>query len=284
MKTAPKRLTVLAVNDDAGVLELLSVVLEHEGYEVITASGGPRALELAFQLEPDIIISDVVMPEVDGFELCRRLKADERTASIPVLLASAVRTGESDSLNGLKAGADDYLEMPFRRQELLVKVARLTERHRVGRHYRELVEKAVDIIYTRDMQGRITSINEAGARFFGRPASELIGMSLVELVGAEGVAEDIAATNEMLSDEPMRVTHRVKDADGVERYHEAMMTLVRDAQGRPDSVRGVVRDITESRVAAEALRESEERYHSLFNQSFEGIFLFDATTKRILEA
>src|ERR1051325_4169189 len=100
MKTIPTRMTVLAINDDAGVLELLSVVLEREGYKVLTATEGARALEIAFQIEPDIIISDVVMPEVDGFELCRRLKADARTASIPVLLASAVRTGASDSLNG----------------------------------------------------------------------------------------------------------------------------------------------------------------------------------------
>src|ERR1044072_2042542 len=145
--------TILVVNDTVEVLELLTLLLSHEGYRVVSAADGRRALELARQSEPDIVISDVVMPEMDGLEFCRRLKEDARTRDVPVLLVSAVRTGEEDSLTGLVAGADDYLEIPFRRQELLVKVARLAERHRVERHYREIVEQAADIIYTRDMQG-----------------------------------------------------------------------------------------------------------------------------------
>jgi len=193
MNTAPTNPTVLVVNDEPNVLELLTVLLEREGYRVSAAESGTRALELAFDIEPDIIISDVVMPLMDGFELCQRLKEDARTAFVPVLLMSAVRTGAADSLNGLVAGADDYLEIPFRRQELLVKVARLTERHRVERHYREIVEESADIIYTRDMDGYVTSINEAGARFFGRTAEEMVGVPLSELVGPERAARDIAS-------------------------------------------------------------------------------------------
>ena len=116
---------------------------------------------------PDIVISDVVMPVMDGIELCRQLKRDARTADIPVLLISGIRKSDEDSLDGLVAGAADYLELPFRHEELLAKVARLTERHRVEKHYKQIVEQAADIIYTRDMQGLVTSINEAGTRFFG---------------------------------------------------------------------------------------------------------------------
>jgi PAS domain-containing protein len=75
-------------------------------------------------------------------------------------------------LEGLTAGADDYLNVPFRNEELLVKVARLAERHRVEKHYRRIVEDAADIIYTRDMDGYITSINTSGGAFFGKPAHE----------------------------------------------------------------------------------------------------------------
>src|SRR5215213_5756950 len=202
MKPDATRPTVLAVNDEPKVLELLTVLLEHEGYKVLTAAGGQRALELAAAAEPDIVVSDVVMPEMDGLEFCRRLKQNPQTSGIPVLLASAVRTGKRNSLHALKAGADDYLEMPFRRQELLVKVARLTERHRVERHYREIVEQAADIIYTRDMEGRLTSINEAGARFFGRPAAELVGAPLSALLGEEAAAADIVEAEEQASAEP----------------------------------------------------------------------------------
>src|SRR5215210_1484210 len=250
MNTAPTNPTVLVVNDEPNVLELLTVLLEREGYRVSAAESGTRALELAFDIEPDIIISDVVMPLMDGFELCQRLKEDARTAFVPVLLMSAVRTGAADSLNGLVAGADDYLEIPFRRQELLVKVARLTERHRVERHYREIVEESADIIYTRDMDGYVTSINEAGARFFGRTAAELVGVPLSELIGTEAAARDIAETQQSGAQAQLRSTSCLKDAQGVAHYLEGIMTLVRDAQGKPLGVRGVVRDITE-RMKAE---------------------------------
>ncbi len=284
MKPDQMRPVVLAVNDEPKVLELLTVLLEHEGYRVVTANNGQSALELAFSLEPDIVVSDVVMPQMDGLQLCRLLKQDPRTSGIPVLLASAVRTGKRNSLSALTAGADDYLEMPFRRQELLVKVARLTERHRVERHYREIVEQAADIIYTRDMEGCITSINEAGARFFGRPVAELVGASLNDLIGEEAAAKDSNATEASASGETFRSVHCVADAQGAPHYLEGISTLVSDAEGSPVGMRGVVRDITERVHAEQAMRESEERYRSLVEQSSDGIILIDPETKRILEA
>jgi PAS domain S-box-containing protein len=255
---------ILAVNDEPAVLELLTVLLEHEGYRVVAASSGRQALELASSVEPDIVISDVVMPEMDGLELCRRLKQEPRAGSVPVLLMSAVRKSGEDNLEGLNAGADDYLDIPFRRQELLVKVARLTERHRVERHYREIVEQAVDIIYTRDMQGRITSINEAGARFFNLPASELVGQHLSALLGDEIAAADIEETLKDDSGQPLRSVHCLKDAQGVPHYLEGLLTLMRDATDQPTGVRCVVRDITERWLAQEALRASEEKFKAQY--------------------
>ena len=273
IKTEQMRPTVLAVNDEPKVLELLTVLLEKEGYKVVCTDNGQRALELATSLDPDIVISDVVMPEMDGLDLCRLLKQDARTAFVPVLLASAVRTGKRSSLNALTAGADDFLEMPFRRQELLVKVARLTERHRIERRYRELVEQAADIIYTRDMEGCVTSINEAGARFFGRPISELVGAHLSDLLGEKAAAEIISETKEHTSDKPLRWVQWVKDAQGIQHCLEGMITLERDTEGKPLSGRCVVRDITERKRAEEALRESEERYRRLVELSPETIIV-----------
>jgi PAS domain S-box-containing protein len=284
MKAPHHSPTILAVNDTPDVLELFTVLLEREGYRVTTASNGRRALELAFSIEPDIVISDVVMPEMDGLEFCRRLKQHPRTADVPVLLVSALRTANEDSLKGLIAGADDYLELPFRRQELLVKVARLTERHRVERHYREIVEQAPDIIYTRDMDGYLTSINEAGGRFFGRPASEMAGAHLRELVGAEAAASDIAKTKESETEFPLRSLHYLKDSQGVPHYLEGIITLVRDGKGQPVAVRGVVRDITERKRAEEALSESEQRYRQMFEKNRAIKLLVDPLSGAIVDA
>lgn len=274
-KTEQMHPVVLAVNDDPKVLELLTVLLEREGYKVVCAENGHQAIELAFLVEPDIVVSDVVMPEMDGLELCRRLKQDSRTAFIPILLASAVRAGKRSSLNALTAGADDVLEMPFRRQELLVKVARLTERHRIERRYRELVEQAADVIYTRDMEGQLTSINEAGARFFGRPTAELLGVKFGDLFGQEIVTEELREESDDSSSEIMRSVHRVEDAKGAPHYLEAVATLVRDVEGNPTSVRSVARDITDRIAAEQALRQSEKRYRELFENANDLIYTHD---------
>src|SRR6266478_3187541 len=221
--------TVLIVNDDRVALDLLKDLLEPEGYKVLEALGPQRALEITAAIRTDIIICDVVMPEMNGMELCRRLKKDPLTANTPVLLVSAVLKEEAAMLEGFAAGADDYIEIPFRHEELLVKVARLAERHRVERRYRDIVEQAVDIIYTRDMNGLIGSINEAGARFFGRPAFELEGQPLSLLIGPDAAAHDIAAMRDIKAFEPIRFTSCLPNALGEMRHLEGIVSLERDS-------------------------------------------------------
>src|SRR5712692_5092664 len=267
--------TVLIVNDDQKALDLLVDLLEPEGYKVFAAPSAQRALEITAAVRTDIIICDVVMPEMNGLELCRRLKKDPLTSTTPVLLASAVRKEDAAHLEGFAAGADDYIEIPFRHEQLLVKVARLIERHRVERRYRDIVECAADIIYTRDMDGRITSINEAGARFFGRPAFDLIGQPLSALIGEEAAARDIAEMQSVKSFEPVRFTHCLKNALGEQRHLEGIFTLDRDTAGQCLGVRGVVRDVTDRQLAGRALRESEERYRELFENANDIIYTHD---------
>jgi len=253
------------------MLDLLVELLQQDGYEVTSSADGKTALDLIHSSEPDVVVSDVVMPGFDGIELCRRLKQDARSVHIPVLLISGVRKAREYSLEGLTAGADDYLDVPFRNEEFLVKVARLTERHRVERHYRQIVEQAVDIIYTRDMNGRITSINEAGALFFGKSSMTLIGVHLSELFGEEAAAKEIRTASKWSSLVPIRSIHRIKDLKGADRYLESLATVERDAQHQPCRVRAVVRDVTEQKTTEQALKESEERYRRLVELSPEAI-------------
>ena len=149
-----------------------------------------RLWNLALAHDLDVVVSDVVMPVLDGIELCRQLKENPETAHVPVLLISGLRPASNHDLEGLNAGADDYLDVPFRNEAFLVKVARLAERHRIERHYREIVEQAADIIYTRTIDGYITSINASGCKFFGRNARELVGIHLSELIGPEAAFQD----------------------------------------------------------------------------------------------
>jgi len=116
---------VLVVDDDRVIQQLLEVNLELEGYDVVaTASDGREALEKIAELKPDIVILDIMMPKMDGLEVCRHLKADPDLANIPVILLSA-RAQDMDIREGLDIGANAYLTKPFDPVELLEVVGRL---------------------------------------------------------------------------------------------------------------------------------------------------------------
>src|SRR5687768_2466543 len=274
IKAPTEKCRVLIADDNRQVCSLLCDLLEPDGYSVKTAGDGHAALELVHSFGPDIVISDVVMPVMGGIELCRQIKANPKTSDIPVLLISGMRTAPEDALEGLTAGADDYLDVPFRNEEVLVKVARLAERRRVEKHYREIVEQAADIIYTRDMDGYITSINDAGAKFLGKPAQELIGSHLSELIGDDHARQEIEEARNISTDLSPRATYCLRDAEGNSRYLEGVVTLERDRNGISTAIRCVVRDVTEQKKAEEALRESEERYRKLVELSPEAIIVF----------
>src|SRR5215216_6858508 len=176
---------VLIVDDDRKILDLLVDLLELEGYLVTTAADGAEAIDLALSFHPDIVVSDVVMPNIGGLGLCRRLKENSRTTDVPVLLISGLITSDDAGIEGLQAGADDYLDLPFRNEELLVKVARLVERHRAQKHYREIFENANDIIYTHDLTGYFTSLNRSGERITGYSREEAAKMNVADVIAPD---------------------------------------------------------------------------------------------------
>src|ERR1044072_4913456 len=187
--TTVDRGRVLIVDDDRKILDLLVELLELEGYEIATALDGSEAFDLAISFDPDVVVSDVVMPVVGGLELCRHLKEDARTADIPVLLISGRIPSNDAGIEGLHAGADDYLDLPFRNEEILVKVARLVEPHRMEEvlkeseeRYRRLVELSPDAIVVHQ-QGKFTYVNPTALKLWGAASDgDLIGKSIFEVV------------------------------------------------------------------------------------------------------
>jgi DNA-binding response OmpR family regulator len=117
-------LRVLVVDDDPVILKLLQVNFEMEGFTVRTAADGAEALAAATAEPPDLVISDVMMPRMNGLELVSALDADDRTRHIPVVLLSA-RAQAGDVSDGLGVGADDYVTKPFEPLELVERVNRL---------------------------------------------------------------------------------------------------------------------------------------------------------------
>ena len=130
------RYTVLLVEDNPDVVTYLSSVLSLQ-FRILTAQNGQEGIDKALELTPDIIVSDVMMPIKDGFELCHELKTDERASHIPVILLTA-KADQQSKIEGLAYGADAYLAKPFHPEELLVRIEKLIElRRRLQRRFQQ---------------------------------------------------------------------------------------------------------------------------------------------------
>jgi DNA-binding response OmpR family regulator len=132
-----RRPRILAVDDTRQNLELLTKILERCGYDVALALDGSEALELAAKENPDLILMDILMPGMNGIEVCRRLKADPATHGIPVIFLTS-KTESVEILEGFEAGAVDYVTKPFRVSELLARVHVHVELRRAQHEIRTL--------------------------------------------------------------------------------------------------------------------------------------------------
>ncbi len=174
---------ILVVDDVEANVRLLQAKLEAEYYEVLTAKDGAEALTIAAEARPDIILLDVMMPEMDGFEVCRRLRADAGTRHIPIVMVTAL-DGRRDRLTGLEAGADDFLTKPIDDVTLLARVRSLTR-----------LKLVIDELRQREASGRRMGVIEGvGARLNGAG-------------GRVVIADDSATQARRIADE-LGVEHR----------------------------------------------------------------------------
>jgi two-component system, OmpR family, response regulator RpaA len=121
---------IIAIDDDPSIVELIKVNLEMQGHTVITAPDGIQGLALIKQEKPNLVVTDLMMPEVDGYTVCQRVRKDAELEAIPIVMLTAL--GElDDKVKGFDAGADDYLTKPFEIPELLVRVRALLRRSTV---------------------------------------------------------------------------------------------------------------------------------------------------------
>ena len=136
---------ILVVEDEPTLVDTLGYSLRRQGYEVITATDGRKALELARKETPDLIVLDVMLPGLDGFEVCRILRHE---MNVPILMLTA-RTEEIDKVVGLEVGADDYLTKPFSMRELLARVKALLRRVRLDREEMSAAATAMVVLHER---------------------------------------------------------------------------------------------------------------------------------------
>ena len=161
---------ILIVDDTPRNLQLLGVTLSQEGYRISMAQGGMQALSAVQQTTPDLILLDVIMPEIDGFEVCKRLKENPEIRDVPIVFLTA-KTEAEDILQGFELGAVDYITKPFNMTELLARVKTHVTLRRLQLHLKQLVDER-----TRDLQQTVVALQQAreAAEVANRAKSEFL--------------------------------------------------------------------------------------------------------------
>ena len=263
---------ILVVDDNADMRGYIARLLASR-YEVELVANGEEALAGALRHPPDLVLSDVMMPRLDGFELMRALRANPRTSSLPVILLSA-RAGEEARIEGLDEGATDYLVKPFTARELLARVGAHLEmaRARRGAAQREadlraeaerardrvisILESITDGFFTLDSEWRFTYVNDAAVKLLGKPLEDILGRSHWELYSA--------AVGSLLEREYRRAARDKVPVD-FENLYEPWQRWF-SIKAYPAETGGLsvyFRDITEHKLAGQTARESQDRLRAM---------------------
>ena len=295
-------ITLLAIDDRQDNLTALGAVVRDVLPEatVLTALNGPKGIALAAAEDPDVILLDIVMPDMDGFEVCRRLKSDDRLSDIPVVFLTALRTGAADRVKALEVGAEGFLAKPLEMAELIAQVramAKVKAANRLQRREKEHLEALAaersrelqesearylaifdnmaaaccvdEIVYDdgRAVDYRILDVNPAYERITGILRRDAVGALASALYGQRKAP---------FLDVYAGVAETGVPAD-FEAYFEPIRKHLHITVGRPKPgfFSTVFNDITERKRAELALRESEARFKALHNASFGGIAIHD---------
>jgi PAS domain S-box-containing protein len=273
---------ILVVDDNVDMRTYVADLLR-ERYEVATASDGVDALEQMHQGRvPDLVVTDVMMPRLDGFGLLERMQADPRTTSVPVIMVSA-RAGEEGTVEGLEAGAADYLVKPFAARELLARVGVNLELDRV-RRIRATLERNEALLdqaqrlakvgsWEVDLERQTVTGSGELLRLLGRSRAEFETMGYPDVIAGVVHPDDADRVTGILAaltvGELASFDQRIVRPDGTEKLVTVRAALLGDDSGAPRTLQGSMQDITEQRAAEQALaevrarEEAAQREHSI---------------------
>jgi len=282
------QIKVLVVDDEPSNLRFLSKLLTAQGYQVYQAICGQLALNLAIAHCPDLILLDIRMPEMNGYEVCRRLKATAETEQIPVIFLS-VLDEMNDKLQAFRVGGADYITKPFQVEEVLARIDKQVGLQKLQQQLKEqnyqlqqsqsllasILNSSLDgvVAYSavRNSEGNIVdfqwlSINPAAEKFYGLLLNEIVGKNLL--------AELSQVRNNGLFDLYVSVVETGETVDREFSYEHERDTIVWlhiVAVKLNDGLAVTFRNITDRKRAEIALRDSEERFRAIFEQAAVGI-------------
>lgn len=270
MKHIPKR--ILVCDDDEHVLEFFRALLRGRGYDCISASNGKEALEMLHFMDVDLLLSDVSMPVMDGFELLGEVRKDEKLKGLPVFLYSGFYTTEEGEAPAMKAGANRFFGKPFDVKEVLAAIegqlVKEEPKKRCGslitlKKWKDIVDPIPEMLLLIDNGGTILAQNKALAEMFGY----VEGKKCCDIFHCREFG-----TDECLAMAAFRGKNRVSReilVDG--RWLLEVIEPIKLSFGEVEGLTVLVKDVTEEKEIRETLIENERRYHSLFENALDGI-------------
>ncbi|MGD8974086.1 MAG: response regulator, partial [Desulfobacterales bacterium] len=282
---------ILIVDDESANLQLLSELLGREGYQVRPANNPQLALDSALAQPPKLILLDVKMPEMDGFEVCRRLKQDQRTRDIPILFVSALQDVQ-DRVRGFEVGGVDFISKPFQEEEVLARVRTHMSLHNMQRNlekmvakrtaeleseigerrqaekklikseakYRGLVDNSIIGVFTTTLDGRFTFVNEAMAQIFDFGSTEqMIARGSLERWS------DLKDRERMLAGLQKHGSVTNFEAEAITNTDRNIHVLF-SARQIGNNILGMVMDITERKQNEQKIRAYQQRLQALASQ------------------
>lgn len=278
----------LIIDDDSDILELLTEQISFffENAQITSATSAEDALTAIDKGIPDLVISDLKLPGMDGFELCRILRAQESTKTLPIIIASAFLEESATRIKGLKDGADAFLRKPYDAGELtaLIKsLLRIREaesvslKEQIKSHH--LLDTAGVMFTILNPEGRLELINLKGCEITEYSESELLGTDWFQTMLPVHERKEVRKVfDQIIAGEIAHVEHfenRILTKGGEERliaFHNALIT---DVDGTITGILSSGEDITEREDAQTAKQESEERFRTIFDYSPDALYLND---------
>lgn len=259
---------ILLINDDPASLELMSYILEQVGYKVVSKSNGLEGLETAKKEHPDLIISDIIMPIMDGIEFCRQARLINHLKATPIILVTAYFKGSEKLIEGLDAGADSYIEVPYEPMHLVAKVSRFLERREVEEEYDHFFNFSIDMLCMADTDGCFTKINTAWERTLGFTSQDLLSKSIVEFVHPND-KELASALIRGKRDASFEIRYLCKNGS----YKWLLWTLTYIKE--KNVIYAVVHDITERKTYEYSLKDSKDEVTNILESITDGFFALD---------
>ena len=261
---------ILVVDDEVPNLKLMTQLLAPEGYRVRPAKRPQLAIDSALAKPPALILLDVRMPEMDGFEVCRRLKQDERTRDIPIIFVSALRDVK-DKVRGLEAGGVDFISKPYQEREVLARVRTHIELRSMQLNLEEMVaSRTAQVIEQQERfratfeqaaigmahvspEGKFLRINQKFCDIVGYSREEMLKLSFQEITHADDLESDLKYVQQVLSREieNYSLEKRYYRKDGSIVWITLTVSLMFDDKGAPDYFIGAVQDISERKQLEE---------------------------------